>query len=122
MLRETTGDTSFIDLTGDYKIVMSASPEFYPHRTKKGDTIWSDVSSFRVAVIPLNAIGNKQIAWYDNLKQFSTETEGEFENEMLHCIIGKDTSQVHTEKRNNYCLRTGYGDGGMGKWSLLYFC
>jgi hypothetical protein len=96
-------DTSFLDITGIYRVSV-------PY-------ISNDVQNFQVAIIPPDSIGKKRIVWNDNQRQFTKETEEEFEKELINCSQGKDSTYAHILiiHKKNYCRKSGYSDGGMGK-------
>ncbi len=77
------------------------------------------------AVIPLDRIGLDSIPWHGMMKDFTKESDKEFETEMMQCIDGKDKSPdayAVTSKRPHYCEREGYSDnGGMGSYPILYY-
>lgn len=102
-LTDQKSDTTLKDITGNHFV--------------KVPFICSDVRDFQVAVISLDSIGKKKLPWNENQQQFTKETEKEFEQELLSCSQGKDSSYSRTlvTKMKTYCRKTGYGDGGMGK-------
>ena len=77
---------------------------------------------FKVAIIPIDLIGTIKLPWHDNKEQLSSESEVEFENNMLNCVSGKDWKFVKISRRKQYCERIGYSDAAMGKYFELHYC
>ena len=108
-------DQAHLDLTGRYHI------SFQPFT----DSTYFDPASFRIAVIPVAALGAVDIDWSEMKKGNSVETEKEFETALLNCVDGKDkTSETPAAvaKKDLYCEREGYTDhGGMESYPWLYY-
>jgi len=110
---KTTADTSFKDITGNYKITTPIL--FDPH---------DDVGEFQVAIIPIESIGKKYINWSANVtpwsdcnanaKPFPQKDEIKFEKELLMCDSCVNTRWFKQRKEKTYCRRRGYGDHAAG--------
>ena len=102
---QTSSDTTITDITGDYKCKLP--------------TLSKDIQDFQVAIILLDSIGKKHIAWNYNQQQLTRESETAFERDLLSCkediIFDSEKDTVKTKKEKTYCLRIGYEDHSMGK-------
>ena len=72
------------------------------------DSAYFDPSNFRIAVIPVDSLGQKEIEWSEMKKGNSVESEKEFDTELMNCIDGKDKNSetpATTVKKGAYCER-----------------
>jgi hypothetical protein len=103
------------DLTNRYYISFQAFT----------DSTYFDPSNFRIAVVPVDSLGQKEIDWSEMKKGNSVESEKEFETELMNCIDGKDKNSetpAITVKKAGYCEREGYTDhSGMENYPWLYY-
>ena len=97
-------DTTFIDLTSSYRVEMKYAPK--------------NKIDYRVAIIPRDSIGKKNIKW--DFAGYPNESEMEFENEMLQCSKEQPEDNGNTIKTKKYCERQ-YNTAGAGSWWILYY-